>query len=158
MSSTQELCFLFDINNRLLPGPFVQVFVSLPMALIWLAVSMLFTSLVVSGVFVFGLWLLERLKSISLLFYELETNLLCFTFSLLFVYQSFCRNNWWWLVVDIHSEDKVSLDMEDPKKSFVTRLVKSLLSIVPGLGFFRRKLFSVAKLDWIVCSTKMECE
>lgn len=155
MYSIQELHLLFGISNRLLLGQYVQVFVSLPMELIWLAVSTLFTNLVVHGVFFFVRWLLERLKSISLLFYELETNLLCFTFSLLFVYQSFCRDTRWWLVVDIHSEDKVSLDMEDPKKSFVTRLVKSLLSIVPGLGFFRRKIFSVAKLDWIVCLTKI---
>ena len=90
---------------------------------------------------------IERLKCCSLFTYELETNLICFTFSLIFVYQSYCMISSFYWFLGLHSDDKVSLDMEDPKEVFVRKMVKSLVSIVPGLGFFRRKLFAMAKLD-----------
>lgn len=91
--------------------------------------------------------IIERIKCISLFIYELETNLICFTFSLIFVYHSFCMISLSYWFLGLHSDDKVSLDMEDPKEVFVRKIVKSLVSIVPGLGFFRRKLFAMAKLD-----------
>ena len=48
----------------------------------------------------------------------------------------------------------MSLDVKDPHKEFLDRLIKSILGVIPGLGFFQKWLLRFAKLDCIVCWQK----
>ncbi|KAK8795953.1 hypothetical protein WA171_003919, partial [Blastocystis sp. BT1] len=74
--------------------------------------------------------------SILLLLQEVSLNIVCILLSLLFAYHS----------VYVHSESKVSLEMQDPQKVFAERIVKSVISIIPGVGFFQKKLCKLAKV------------
>ena len=51
------------------------------------------------------------------------------------------------LKIDIHSQAKVSLEIKDTYSVFGERIAKSAFSIIPGIGFFRSKLFKLAKLE-----------
>ena len=46
----------------------------------------------------------------------------------------------------------MSLEMQDPQKVFAERIVKSVISIIPGVGFFQKKLCKLAKVDFTVCT------
>ena len=54
----------------------------------------------------------------------------------------------------MHSSRKVTLDVEDPQKKFIENVLKGLLSILPGIGFFSKYLEKVAKLESRVCCNK----
>lgn len=48
----------------------------------------------------------------------------------------------------------MTLDVEDPQKKFIENVLKGLLSILPGIGFFSKYLEKLAKLEWGVCWNK----
>ena len=41
----------------------------------------------------------------------------------------------------------MTLDVEDPQKKFIENVLKGLLSILPGIGFFSKYLEKIAKLE-----------
>ena len=49
--------------------------------------------------------------------------------------------------LDVNSTNKVTLDVEDPQKTFVVNVLKSLLGILPGVGFFSSYIIKAAKLE-----------
>ncbi|KAK8825477.1 hypothetical protein WA538_003173 [Blastocystis sp. DL] len=82
--------------------------------------------------------------SFLFLLQELGFNVVTLLLSLIFAYHS----------VYVHAEASVSLDVKDPHKEFLDRLIKSILGVIPGLGFFQKWLLRLAKLDCIVCWQK----
>ena len=49
--------------------------------------------------------------------------------------------------LDVNSNSKVTLDVEDPQKTFIVNVLKSLLGILPGVGFFSNYIVKAAKLE-----------
>ena len=96
----------------------------------------------------------ERLFNFLLFLYDVTTNIVCLSLTAVFAYQSICREGVGHCCIDIHSSDKVSLDMEDPQQQFNMLLVKALISILPAAGFFRTSIFKAAKLEYVVSWNK----
>lgn len=83
--------------------------------------------------------------------YEVSLNVVSITMCFAFAYQSVCKRIAAFVKVDVHSSRKVTLDVEDPQKKFIENVLRGLLSILPGVGFFSKYLEKMAKLDWVVC-------
>ena len=49
--------------------------------------------------------------------------------------------------LDVNSTNKITLDVEDPQKTFVVNVLKILLVILPRVVFFSSYIIKAAKLE-----------
>ncbi|KAK8801466.1 hypothetical protein WA171_004608 [Blastocystis sp. BT1] len=103
--------------------------------------SFIFISYFISGVMhvyviVVATDLTTRVVSVLLMVGEVILNGVSFITAMIIAYQTL-----------VTTQRKTSLDMEDPMQVFIATILKSILSILPGVGYFSEKLIRLTKME-----------
>ena len=66
---------------------------------------------------------------------------------LIFSYQAICTVYSLFLSLDSKSPTSETLDVEDPEKQFIKKLIISVFNIIPVIGIFRDRLYERLKME-----------